>query len=80
MDLKLLASLIEQPPIADGIWAPSWVSEQASKGLPEAIARLREAGERVVQALPGQSTGPEEHRCNRCLEETPEGWQIFPLT
>ncbi|SHE29445.1 ATP phosphoribosyltransferase regulatory subunit [Modicisalibacter ilicicola DSM 19980] len=80
MDLKLLASLAEQPPIADGIWAPVWEPGQAMQELPEVIARLRDAGERVVQALPGQSTGPEEHRCNRRLVSTENGWQIFPLT
>ncbi len=80
MDLKLLASLAEHPPAQDGIWAPICDTEPGRQRLAEQIGRLRVAGERVVQALPGQSTGPGQHRCNRHLVETEDGWQIFSLT
>lgn len=81
MDLKLLASLVEQPPACDGIWVPA--IEAAAPGaarLGEIIAGLRAAGERVVQALPGQSTGPAEHRCDRRLVRMGDDWQVSPLT
>lgn len=75
MDLKLLASLAERLPSADGIWAPA----SDARGLDEVIARLRAAGERVVQALPGQRTGPAEHRCSRQLVRMGDDWQVSPL-
>lgn len=74
MDLKLLASLDEQLPADDGIWAPA--SDAAALG--EVISRLRDAGERVVQALPGQATGPADHRCSRQLVRMGEDWQVSP--
>src|SRR5699024_4133790 len=75
MDLKLLASLAEHSPPNDGIWAPA--SEAAALG--EVISHLRETGERVVQALPEQTTGPAEHRCNRQLVRMGDDWQVSPL-
>lgn len=78
MDLKLLASLVEQLPACDGIWAPADAAP-SNAGLGEVIARLRGSGERVVQALPGQHTGPAEHRCNRRLVSMGDDWQVSPL-
>lgn len=75
MDLKLLASLEIQEPSRDGIWAPS--DDDAT--LAGTVAELRRAGERVVQALPGQRTGPQEHRCNRHLVQDAGHWQVAPL-
>lgn len=75
MDLKLLASLAVQEPACDGIWVPAEaVASQAAM-----VAALREAGERVVAALPGQRTGPLEHRCNRQLLRVGADWQVSPL-
>ncbi|MCE9662629.1 ATP phosphoribosyltransferase regulatory subunit [Halomonas sp. M5N1S17] len=74
MDLKLLASLVQSEPACDGIWAPA-----RGEGVGEAIAALREQGERVVQALPGQVTAPEAHRCNRRLDDSDGHWQIVAL-
>ncbi|SDL06815.1 ATP phosphoribosyltransferase regulatory subunit [Franzmannia pantelleriensis] len=75
MDLKLLASLALQPPACDGIWVPAEAAEQQAA----TIAALRDAGERVVVALPGQRTGPEAHRCNRQLTRSGDDWQVSPL-
>ncbi|NLC22516.1 MAG: ATP phosphoribosyltransferase regulatory subunit, partial [Halomonadaceae bacterium] len=74
MDLKLLATLVQSEPACDGIWAPT-----AGKGLDAAIAKLRDSGQRVVQALPGQETLPEAHRCDRRLVMSDAGWRTEPL-
>ncbi|MBB3184738.1 ATP phosphoribosyltransferase regulatory subunit [Halomonas fontilapidosi] len=70
MDLKLLATLAPAEPAADGIWAPA-----DGEGLTEALQALRQQGERVVQALPGQRTGPAEHRCDRQMERIDGRWE-----
>lgn len=75
MDLKQLASLSVQEPPCDGIWAPC----EATPELAEAVTSLRNAGERVVQALPGQRTGAEEHRCNRRLVHEGGQWRVVAL-
>ncbi|MBS9404333.1 ATP phosphoribosyltransferase regulatory subunit [Halomonas sp. TRM85114] len=75
MDLKLLATLVSAAPARDGIWAPA-----EGGGLREAVSALRERGERVVQALPGQRTGPEAHRCDRILEHRNGHWDVVSLT
>ncbi|MFN2330334.1 MAG: ATP phosphoribosyltransferase regulatory subunit [Halomonas sp.] len=74
MDLKLLAGLSCSEPPRDGIWAPA-----EGEGLHEAVLALRTEGERVVQALPGQATGPVEHRCNRELVLRDGHWQAIAL-
>ncbi|PMR73849.1 ATP phosphoribosyltransferase regulatory subunit [Billgrantia endophytica] len=74
MDLKLLATLVQSEPACDGIWAPA-----DGAGVGEAIAALREQGMRVVQALPGQATAPEAHRCSRRLVLTDGHWQAVTL-
>ncbi|WP_027351194.1 ATP phosphoribosyltransferase regulatory subunit [Halotalea alkalilenta] len=75
MELKLLAGLREQLPPCDGIWAPAGENGE----LEAVVAKLRAAGERVVQALPGQVTGPLDHRCNRRLERIDGEWRCVPL-
>lgn len=77
MDLKLLATLVPdvQAP-RQGIWAPA----EESGGLRQAIQALRDQGERVVQALPNQRTGPDDHRCDRCLEWKDGEWRVSVLT
>ncbi|QPL44790.1 ATP phosphoribosyltransferase regulatory subunit [Halomonas sp. A40-4] len=76
MDLKQLASLDMASSEQGAIWAPA---EQAAS-LDAAIALLREQGERVIQALPGQRTGPAEHGCDRRLEFIDGRWQPTTLT
>ncbi|MEQ5801320.1 ATP phosphoribosyltransferase regulatory subunit [Halomonas sp. H10-9-1] len=74
MDLKQLATLAHAEPPREGIWAPA-----EGEGLGEAVMALRARGERVVQALPGQRTGPEEHRCDRQLVLRDGHWQAVTL-
>ena len=76
MDLKQLASLDVAAPAKGAIWAPA---EQAAS-LDAAIVALRGQGERVIQALPGQRTGPAEHDCDRRLEFIDGRWQPTALT
>ncbi|GHB28159.1 ATP phosphoribosyltransferase regulatory subunit [Salinicola rhizosphaerae] len=75
MDLKQLATLAEREPPNDGIWAPA----DEDSALNEVINRLRAEGERVIQALPGQHTGPGAHRCNRHLVREDGEWWTRPL-
>ncbi|WP_251976866.1 ATP phosphoribosyltransferase regulatory subunit [Salinicola avicenniae] len=75
MDLKQLATLAEREPPVNGIWAPG----DEDVALSEAINRLRGQGERVIQALPGQHTGPGAHRCDRHLVWREGEWQTEPL-
>ncbi|WP_299236073.1 ATP phosphoribosyltransferase regulatory subunit [uncultured Halomonas sp.] len=74
MDLKQLATLSPAEPPRDGIWAPA-----EGEGLVDAVMALRARGERVVQALPGQRTGPTEHRCDRQLVLDDGHWQAVTL-
>lgn len=74
MDLKQLAGLSPSEPPCDGVWAPA-----EGEGLHEAVIALRARGERVVQALPGQRTGPAEHRCDRELVCIDGHWQAVAL-
>ncbi|MBE0402009.1 ATP phosphoribosyltransferase regulatory subunit [Halomonas citrativorans] len=76
MDLKQLASLALASPGNGAIWAPA----QEEESLNAAIVALREQGERVIQALPGQRTGPAEHKCDRRLEFIDGCWQTTALT
>ncbi|KFF50127.1 hypothetical protein GY26_03660, partial [Gammaproteobacteria bacterium MFB021] len=75
MDLKQLATLAEREPPVNGIWAP----DDDSAALTETINHLRAQGERVIQALPGQHTGPGAHRCDRQLAFEAGEWRIAPL-
>ena len=76
MDLKQLASLALASPSRGASWAPA----QKEESLNAAIVALREQGERVIQALPGQRTGPAEHSCDRRLEFIDGRWQTTTLT
>jgi ATP phosphoribosyltransferase regulatory subunit len=73
-DLKTLMALGGQPGAAahGGVQAP-WGDDAA---LLEAVRRLREAGERVVWLLPGQ-TGADG--CDRQLVERAGQWTVEPL-
>lgn len=57
-----------------GIFAP-WRNDPA---LTETIAQLRQAGERVVQGLPGQRGAAAEMQCDRTLELRDGRWQVIP--
>ncbi len=74
MDLKQLATLVHSEPAHDGIWAPA-----EGQGVGEAIAALRADGRRVVQALPGQGTAPQAHRCSHRLVHIDGHWQTQAL-
>ncbi|MGQ7245719.1 ATP phosphoribosyltransferase regulatory subunit [Halomonas sp. V046] len=76
MDLKLLATLAPREPSVDGIWAPV---NDGNEGLQEAIQALRVEGRRVVQALPGQRTDAEAHRCCERLVHGDGGWTLETL-
>lgn len=76
MDLKQLASLALASPSRGAIWAPA----KQDDSLSAAIVALRKQGERVIQALPGQRTGPAEHDCDRYLELIDGRWQPTALT
>ena len=71
-DLKTLLELGggEPPAALPGIFAP-WSDEA---GFDEAVRRLRDAGNRVVYGLPGQSGEAAEMHCDRVLQKSAEGW------
>ncbi|MFC0269807.1 ATP phosphoribosyltransferase regulatory subunit, partial [Kushneria aurantia] len=75
MDLKQLASLAHQSARYDGIWAPF----EEDDALAATVVALRDAGERVVQELPGQSTAAQDHFCERQLVRGEDGWRVEPL-
>ncbi|HDZ57017.1 MAG TPA: ATP phosphoribosyltransferase regulatory subunit [Pseudomonas xinjiangensis] len=59
-----------------GIWAPY----AAEAGLHEQIMALREKGERVIMALPGQlDSDATEYGCDRVLRYERGSWQISKL-
>jgi len=76
-DLKLLERLgggaSEVSP--SGVFAP-WSDEPEQAA---AIARLRAAGERVVQGLPGQQGDAADMGCDRRLVKRNGGWVVQPL-
>ncbi|MFB9867517.1 ATP phosphoribosyltransferase regulatory subunit [Vreelandella sulfidaeris] len=76
MDLKHLASLALASSGRGAIWSPA----KQDESLHAAVVALREQGERVIQALPGQRTGPAEHDCDRRLELIDGRWQATALT
>ncbi|WP_263261581.1 ATP phosphoribosyltransferase regulatory subunit [Pseudomonas sp. RIT-PI-S] len=77
-DLKSLVTLgraeVELP--EGGIWMP----DSSDTTLWQAVCRLRAAGERVVQALPGQAAAAaHEAGCDRQLILQSGCWQVAPL-
>src|SRR5699024_6236137 len=77
-DLKSLVDLGQQAEVslATGIWAPAG----AEADLWQAIGDLRRAGQRVVQALPGQTvSAAAQAGCDRQLVQNSSGWQVKPL-
>ena len=73
-DLKtVLAQVAAQVPELRGIFAP----EGDAVELLAAINALREQGERVIQALPGQQGGAAEMGCDRELRQQDGRWLAF---
>ncbi len=71
-DLKNVLSLVTaKMPEVRGIFAPS----DTAPALARCIDDLREAGERVIQALPGQQGGAAEMGCDRELVLQDGSWQ-----
>ncbi|CAK0771198.1 ATP phosphoribosyltransferase regulatory subunit [Gammaproteobacteria bacterium] len=74
-DLKALLFTAYPPKKSDGIYAPALVDAT----LDARIHSLRAHGERVVQALPGQSGGPMEMDCSRELVWQLGEWNICEI-
>jgi len=71
-DLRTVLSLVAaKPQEVRGIFAPC----EDDAALAECIDALREAGERVIQALPGQQGGAAEMGCDRELVLRDGRWQ-----
>jgi ATP phosphoribosyltransferase regulatory subunit len=75
-DLKTVLSLVDaNSPEVRGIFAPCM--EDAA--LTQVIDELRESGERVIQALPGQTGGALEMGCDRELVLKNGSWQAVTV-
>ncbi len=75
-DLKMVLSLTAaKPQEVRGIFAPS----EDDDALAEHIEKLREGGERVIQALPGQQGGAAEMGCDRELILRDGQWQAVAV-
>ena len=75
-DLKNVLSLVAaKTPEVRGIFAPC----EDAPALAKAIETLRESGERVIQALPGQQGGAAEMGCDRELVLHNGTWQPEPV-
>jgi len=77
-DLKTLVTLgdMRLDEVVSGVWAP----DNHDLYLWQAVRRLRSEGERVVQALPGQSEADaREAGCDRLLVLRDGRWQVAPL-
>lgn len=72
LDLKTLVAAVPARPLRAAIRAPWGVDAK----LREAIAKLREAGETVVCALPGHDNEADEFECDRELVEIQGEWQV----
>jgi len=73
--LRELASLAPEPLPALAVRAP-WRDDPA---LRAAVKALREAGEIVVQVMPGHEDEQEEFQCDRTLVLGEDGWQVKAL-
>ena len=76
-DLKTLVYLssAKASDKAAGIFAPA----EQDKDCREKITQLRQTGERVIVALPGQSGGAVELGCDRLLQKQDGSWQVTPV-
>ena len=74
-----MRALMEYAPVSEatkGIFAPGDDDAQ----LMQAIEQLRKDGERVVVALPGQSTNAKAMGCDRLLENKKGQWVVSKAT
>ncbi|EKF75934.1 ATP phosphoribosyl transferase regulatory subunit [Alcanivorax hongdengensis A-11-3] len=74
-DLKMLAAR-QQVAAAPGILARGSLQDSEFAGQ---VASLRQAGERVVLALPGADNDAAELGCDRQLVATADGWSVTAL-
>lgn len=72
LDIKQLVPVVEPRPLKAAIRAP-WVDRHDMR---EVIARLRQAGETVVCALPGHDDEVDEFNCDRELAEVDGQWIV----
>jgi ATP phosphoribosyltransferase regulatory subunit len=79
-DLKGLIALARKPADGDepgaGLAEAILVPWDADPVLQAEVARLRAAGRRVVQLLPGQSTDPTAMGCSQVLELVDGAWRL----
>ena len=76
-DLKTLVRMSAvQPYQARAILAP----HDGDPALCACIAQLRQQGERVITALPGQGGNPREQGCDRQLQRQQGQWVVQPLS
>ena len=83
-DLKGLIALARNPAdgdvpgagLADAILVP-W---DADSVLQAEVQRLRAAGRRVMQLLPGQSADPAAMGCSQVLESIDGAWRLLPVS
>lgn len=80
-DLRKVLSLVTATnPEVRGIFAPGSAGGGDDAALMVAIQTLRTTGERVIQALPGQSGGAAEMGCDRELQLLKGKWQPVTVT
>lgn len=75
LELRELAGLVQEPAPARAVRAP-WSVDVA---LNAAIRELREAGEIVVQVLPGHEDEQQEFECDREFAQQNGAWSVRPL-
>lgn len=76
LDLRKLSSGLATPSRARAIRAP-WAHDA---GLHDTVRALRQAGEIVIQVLPGQSSDLDEFDVDReIVLQSQGGWQVVPL-
>jgi ATP phosphoribosyltransferase regulatory subunit len=74
LDLREIARISPVESRSTAILAP-WRQDEA---LRQAVAALRDAGEIVIQALPGHDHALDEFACDRTLVERDGRWQVEP--
>ena len=72
LDLLTLAGLSPLNPRKQAVLAP-WIDDA---GLSQAIAELRNRGEVVIQALPGEAIEAAEYECDRELVKQGNSWEL----
>lgn len=72
LDLKALSECTAAGPASTAIWAP-WSEDPL---LRAAVRRLRDAGETVIYALPGQAHAGESHPFDRELAQVVGHWLV----